>query len=290
MNTHQLKCFVEVAECGSMTRAAERLMISPPALSCTIARLEQEMDAEFFLRTGRQIQLSDNGRIMLRRARTMLCEEEACRHELSVGAEQAKMGVTLGISSPIIGLDILANFTVRHPDITLDHRMLRLREMRDPEITRSMDFIIAASNDLSGVEWDSSLLEGDKRIFLAVPSNNHLAKMSNIRLVEAADERFIQITRGYSFREYTDTLFQLAGFEPNTVIECEYDLRTALVSAGYGVMITTGFAHLISDFGNVTCVEIVDPLYARSYSIFWHRHRALQEAAKAFLDFILGKQ
>ena len=64
MNTHQLKCFVEVAECGSMTRAAERLMISPPALSCTVSRLEQEMGVEFFNRTGRQLQLNDSGKVM----------------------------------------------------------------------------------------------------------------------------------------------------------------------------------------------------------------------------------
>ena len=110
MNTHQLKCFVEVAECGSMTRAAERLMISPPALSCTVSRLEQEMGAEFFNRTGRQLQLNDSGKVMLRRAKTILCEADACLHELSTGAAQARKNVTLGISSPVIELDVLEDF------------------------------------------------------------------------------------------------------------------------------------------------------------------------------------
>ena len=289
MNTHQLNCFVEVAECGSMTRAAERLMISPPALSCTVSRLEQEMGVEFFNRAGRQLQLNDSGKVMLRRAKTILCEADACLHELSIGAAQARKNVTLGISSPVIELDVLEDFMAKHPDIKLDHRMLRVREMHDPEITQSLDFVIAASDDLPETEWDCSPLEGDRRIFLAVPSGNPLAGKSKIRLAEAVDERFIQLTRGYSFREYTDMLFQLAGFEPKTVIECEYDLRTALVSAGYGVTITTGFAHLLSNSGSVTCVEITDPAYARSYSIFWHRHRILQETAETFKNFILKK-
>lgn len=68
----QLRIFIEVAERGHMTRAAEALGLSQSAASAAIAALESLYQIKLFDRVGRGIQLTDAGRIFQREARAVL--------------------------------------------------------------------------------------------------------------------------------------------------------------------------------------------------------------------------
>lgn len=65
MNTDQLKYFIEVAETEHLTHASENMNISQPALSKAIVRLEDELGVNLFDRNGRNIYLSEAGRLFL---------------------------------------------------------------------------------------------------------------------------------------------------------------------------------------------------------------------------------
>ena len=64
-----VEAFVEAAEQGSFTRAAERLGITPSALSRRVAQLEAEVGIRLFNRTTRALRLSDEGREYFERVR-----------------------------------------------------------------------------------------------------------------------------------------------------------------------------------------------------------------------------
>ena len=72
MEIFQLIQFQAVAELEHMTRAAERLNLAQPALSRTIKNLEKELGVPLFDRSGRRMQLNENGRILLLYARQIL--------------------------------------------------------------------------------------------------------------------------------------------------------------------------------------------------------------------------
>ena len=72
MTLDQLRIFVEVAERGHVTRAAEALRMSQSAASAAIAGLEAAYQIKLFDRIGRGIALTDTGRIFLREARAVL--------------------------------------------------------------------------------------------------------------------------------------------------------------------------------------------------------------------------
>jgi LysR family transcriptional activator of nhaA len=65
LNYHHLQYFWAVAHEGHLTRAAERLRVAPSAVSTQIARLEQELGHPLFERVGRQLVLTEAGRITL---------------------------------------------------------------------------------------------------------------------------------------------------------------------------------------------------------------------------------
>lgn len=61
MTIRQLRAFVAVAQDESVTRAAQRLHITPSALSMLISTLEGELAVRLFERTTRRISLTDAG-------------------------------------------------------------------------------------------------------------------------------------------------------------------------------------------------------------------------------------
>src|SRR5580692_2741122 len=74
MELHQLRYFVATAECGNVSRAAERCFVAQPSLSQQLKKLEQSLGTTLFDRLGRGIALTDAGRALLPRARRILAE------------------------------------------------------------------------------------------------------------------------------------------------------------------------------------------------------------------------
>ena len=71
MEIHQLTYFVAVVETGGFSRAAERCHVSQPTLSQQIKKLENELGQPLFDRLGRSVALTEAGRNLLPRARSI---------------------------------------------------------------------------------------------------------------------------------------------------------------------------------------------------------------------------
>lgn len=74
LDLQQLKCFVAVAETGSVARAAEQLHLSASPLSRQIMALEGRLGLTLFLREGKRLQLSASGRRFLPRCQSLLAQ------------------------------------------------------------------------------------------------------------------------------------------------------------------------------------------------------------------------
>lgn len=68
MELRQLKYFVALADAGSMSRASTLLSVAQPAISRQLRSLEEEVGLSLFTRTGRGVELTDAGRVLLERA------------------------------------------------------------------------------------------------------------------------------------------------------------------------------------------------------------------------------
>ena len=135
MELYQLKTFVAVAQEQSLTRAAERVFTSPPAVSAQIKSLEEELGVKLFARTPRGMALTEAGSQLLDEAERTLASASRLRSAAAQIRGEARGVVRLGSVSDPISLrmgDILVKLAERHPQVTLQlHQGLSFQVLAD---------------------------------------------------------------------------------------------------------------------------------------------------------------
>ena len=105
MTLQQLKYAVTVAECGTISAAAEKLFISQPSLTTAIRELESEMGVTIFSRTNRGVIVSREGEGFLGYARQILSQAQLLQERFS-GREQGEK--RFAVSSQHFNFTVLA--------------------------------------------------------------------------------------------------------------------------------------------------------------------------------------
>lgn len=95
MELTQLRYFQTAAYYQHISRAAEELNISQPALSTMISRLEKELGVPLFDHNGRSIILNQNGQRFLQRVNHILMEVENSKRELQDIADEGDNSISL---------------------------------------------------------------------------------------------------------------------------------------------------------------------------------------------------
>ena len=128
MELYQLRSFVTVAELGHLTRAAERLHISQPALSAQIKALEDELAVELFVRKPNGMVVTAGGKRLLAEAQKLLAAAQSMRNEArAIKGEVAGVASVGTVSDPqfIRVGDFLSAAVERYPlvEIELHHEV-----------------------------------------------------------------------------------------------------------------------------------------------------------------------
>jgi len=118
-----IELFCLAAELGGFTAAAVAASVTPGAVSRSVARLEQRLGVRLFVRTTRQIRLTDSGRLYFEQCREALAQ--LAEAERQVTGSQAMPAGPLRISAPTPFahyrlLPLLGAFRALYPDVTVD--------------------------------------------------------------------------------------------------------------------------------------------------------------------------
>ena len=117
MDFKQLASFVEVVECGSFTKAAERLYISQPTVSAHIHQLEEELQSRLIIRTTKSIEITPRGQETYESARSMLkLRDNLLKRWRDDGEQMIQLGAST-IPSAYILPEILPAYGKEHPKV-----------------------------------------------------------------------------------------------------------------------------------------------------------------------------
>ena len=287
MTTLQLEYFKALTKMLNVSKVAEIFYVSPPAITAAIDRLESEIGAELFTVHGRTLALTAAGEIFSAAADDMLASLSRAKESISYLNKSSLPPVTVGITSPITWAALFDAFMLENPDIKLSSILLKEHQLNDPEIYGKLDFVFCSPELFYSPLFGFSPLPVDCSPCLAVYHSHPLAHRKSIRLSEVKNERFIALTAGYSYRSYFDKLCNMAGFTPNIVLECDFSMRAAMLSAGYGILVTTKSVAQSGALGDATFIDIIDPFYSQPHSLHAARGYAKNPSADKFFQYVM---
>lgn len=287
MELLQLQYFQTVARMEHMTKAAKELRIAQPALSKTIARLEEDLGVPLFDRQNRQIKLNSFGKAFLRSVDTALSALEEGRREVSDLAGMERGSIRIATTALSRLSKALGDFRTRYPDVNFRITQIApdsMMEMVQMLENGDVDLCFTAAALEEGKIREIPVLHAE--VFLAVPHAHRLAGRNSISLGDLAGEAFIEYKAGHPFRKMNEEFCQMAGITPNVV--CEVDEPAALVSlvaAGLGVAFVPGCKG--DEEPSYAMVRIEKPSCYRTFSIAWLEARYLSKAAREFQQFLV---
>ena len=243
ISTRQLRYFVEIADSGSFSAAAERLFVAQSALSRQIKELETQLQTPLFERTARQPRLTAAGEAFYPRARNLLSELlKASEMATQVGnGELGTLRLSHSSTVPMSGLLLqgISTWLERCPGVSMDIAKLsseaQLEEIADGRLEVGV-LRLPVLRQREGVRVVPLYSE---QLLLAVPPNHALARSQiPIELEQLRDEAFISIPHpqrgGLSY--LSAELCMRAGFFPKAArVMSRKTTQLQLIQAGFGI-------------------------------------------------------
>ncbi len=277
-----------VAEERHFTRAAARVHLTQSSLSTSIRTLELELGSDLFVRSTRQVELTDAGRALLPAAlRTVRAAEDGRDAVASVrGLVRGHLGIGAIQSLGQINLPALvARFHRRHPAVTL-----RIHHVGVPELVRR-----TADGEIDLAFVDLPLGPQGSRVRaqtiateslqLAVPADDPLAHRRRIRLSDLAEREFVEYRPDSSLRASIDSACHAVGLRRRVV--CEADALPDLVEfVAHGIGVSLLPPAAIRMTGGRAIGIATDPPIPRELLLVVALDREPSPAGAAFLRLL----
>lgn len=175
MNLQNLRVFLKVAELEHITRAAEELHLTQPAVTKTIQSLEHELHLDLIERQGRRIVLTQAGRILRRHARQLFALERQMEEELAALRDLEGGEVNLA-ANKIAGVyllpPIIARFRQQYPRVTLNMLICNSRDIIEGTMNWELDFGLIEGNPANlPPELQTRIFAYDTLILVVAPTH-----------------------------------------------------------------------------------------------------------------------
>ena len=257
MQLAQVEGFLEVARRANLSRAAEALYITQPALTARLRALEAEVGSPLFRRGRRGMALTDAGRAFQPYAERALraLQEGASAIERLPLIDELVLGAAPAISTYVLP-QLLVRFESEHPAVRLSVRTGHSEEIL--EMVVRGDVQVGLARELHHPSLETMALYEDELVLVVEPGHL-LARNRRVTLERVRDARLILFDRTSSYYDLTNALFRPAGTLPRGVLELDHiDAAKQMVLAGLGVALlpTTAVARELGN-GTLRRIELI---------------------------------
>lgn len=237
MDIRNLTTFIQVAESGSFTRAAETLGYSQPTISVQIKQLENELGIQLFDRIGHTVRLTDPGRNVLLHAQRIchMCQEMT----LSTAQPSTPNGLIRLATADSMCAPLLkhgfASFKEQYPNISLKvttagtSELFRMLDHNEVDLVCTLDSHIYNTNYVIAAEERVGL-------HFVVSSSDPLAQNGCPDFHQLLNRPFLLTEKGMSYRRLMDDMLAQYSIEVQPTLEIgRADIICSLVEKGAGI-------------------------------------------------------
>lgn len=293
MDLQKMISFCTVYESGNISKAAEKLFCTQPALSKQMATLESEIGYPLFDRHGKKLSINENGFIFYRFARNVINDYTLMKRELYLKNNENEHEVRLGTTN-FIGTFLLPSILSKFKE---DYPLTPVNFVIDylPKITELLDKDVihfAIVPECSELYSESDLIFDpivEDEFVLVFPSNHPLADKEEIYLKDVLGYPFLISQEASATRSFvTDSLKNNNIILTNTIDMSNIYTITQGIIDGLGISIFSKNAiKNFERFGLLKSSRFKDVTLKRQlYFVYKSKHTFLEDEARFMKYFI----
>ena len=282
MDLTLLRSLLTVVDSGAITKAAERLGLTQPALSRRIRSLEAQLGATLLERTRKGTSLTAVGRLVEAEARVLVARYDQLRAEIAAHAGLESGTVRLGGGATAVSYVLppaIAAFQAKHPGVRFMLKEAGSREVEQDVANARLELgLVTLPVHLR--ELDARVLLED-RVVLVCRTDHVLARGERVQAAQLGGLGLVGFEPGSAIRQIIDAALRHAGVQMNVVME----LRS--IPAIVRMVATTGNVAFVSSLGvdagaGVRAVRVDGLDIRRQLALIHRRATVLTPAAAAF--------
>jgi DNA-binding transcriptional LysR family regulator len=287
-----LNIFLTVVKERSFTRAAEKLYRTQPAISLAIQRLENELGERLLDRSGRDLALTEAGKLVYDCARRQENLQRELSNQLAELRNKAIGRLVVGANESMTFylLPHLCQFRHEYPKIKLVVQRSRSTELPDHLAAGDVDFGIVSYRP-DDERFDSIPIYTDHLSFV-VPPNHRLAGRKTVSIKDLGMESFVGHNVPSPYRDNVIREFQRHKVTLNVDLEMPtVESIRLMVQAGQGLAFLPRLC-VEQDLrqGLLEEIKVKELSLERTIYLVRVSKRPLGHAAKAFLDLVQKEQ
>jgi len=289
MNINHLAIFHAVAEENSMSRGAERLCISQPAVSKQIKDLEAALGVTLFDRLPRGLRLTEAGEVLAGHARRLFAVEADAERAIAEmkGLVQGRLtvGASLTIGDYLLP-QILGAYHKKHPGIELHLEIANTQviqqKLRENALDVGLTEGLAEDTDLD------ALVFSEDELVAVVPPGHPLLQENAVPAARFCAEPFLMREPGSGTREVVERALARHGIivQPAMSLGSTEAIKRG-VAAGLGVAIVSKLALELEFSAGLLCpLALSDLTITRPLHLVRLRGKSEGAAVQAFLNLL----
>lgn len=279
MDLLQLRYFQVTAKHENITHAANELLISQPALSKMIRKLETELDIKLFDRKGKNIFLNTAGEKFLKWVNLSLYALEQGVSEMKDIKNGQMDTITLYVTVGSMLLPkLLQQFRTKFP---------KTRFNLTQHTNKSISYNFAITSE--PLEGNEHIILLEEEILLGVPISHPLSHLDSVSLKDLEKEKFISLTSGKPLRHTTNKLFEQVHYEPDIIFESD-DPATVrgLIQEGLGISFIPSILWKNVRQDPLKLLHISEPECKRTIYLCYPSGHSFTNVEKSLFDFLVG--
>lgn len=295
MNLNLFKTYVRVIDTQNLSRTAEEIGISQPAVTKQIQSLEDIYGVMLLERSGRKLRPTEAGELLYQCAREIIRTVERTEREMQSLADSNKGSLTLGASTipgQYLLPKLIKQYKDRHPHVSISLSISDSEKVFNQVAERGLDVGVVGAwinnRKVDGFPWLTDEL-------VVIAPENYRHKNDSVRLSDLGGEKWIIREKGSGTRRAMEELIFKAGLKKenlNITMEAgSTEAVLAMVEAGMGLSIVSRLA-LGNDAARLRCrqLRIEDQDVTRQFYIIYPSQKSRRDSVNTFLEYLKEAQ
>lgn len=293
MELRNLHTFLQIAESGSFTKAAEILGYTQSTVSFQIKQLEEELGCSLFDRFNHSITLTDRGQLLLQHA--LKIDHSIQELSESFEASDEPAGIVRMYSSDSICEKMMIlnydDFYSHYPNIQLVFLTGKTNDMLRALDSHEVDVIFTLDSHVSMPEYVIAKESPVQLHFMTNPASP-LAGQKDIPIEEVLKYPLLLTEKGMSYREILDRELAERGLVAAPILETgRTDILTRFAEHRNNITFLPDFvAEAQVASGSLVCLDVKDFNLTIWKQLIYHRDKWISRHMKAFLDYVMSHE